>query len=93
MEWRLIGCKIDEEVTAGSIRAVVGDEDGLEVPGGGVDFVCAHPAFEITNPNRPFQIRLLMYTLKREYVQIPGLALITVLPSVVLALCWLGRSG
>ncbi|KFY45357.1 hypothetical protein V495_03031 [Pseudogymnoascus sp. VKM F-4514 (FW-929)] len=37
----IIGCKSDEEVTAGTIRAVVGDEDGLEVPGGGVDFVWA----------------------------------------------------
>ncbi|KFY93259.1 hypothetical protein V498_04509 [Pseudogymnoascus sp. VKM F-4517 (FW-2822)] len=37
----IIGCKSDEEVTAGTVRAVVGDEDGLEVPGGGVDFVWA----------------------------------------------------
>jgi RNA exonuclease 1 len=37
----IIGCKSDEEVTAGTIRAIMGDEDGLEVPGGGVDFVWA----------------------------------------------------
>jgi RNA exonuclease 1 len=36
-----IGCKSDEEVTRGVIRAVQGDSDGLEVPGGGVDFVWA----------------------------------------------------
>lgn len=37
----VIGCKSDEEVTTGVIRAVNGDEDGREVPGGGVDFVWA----------------------------------------------------
>lgn len=34
-------CKSDAEVEAGIIRAVKGDPDGLEVPGGGVDFVWA----------------------------------------------------
>jgi RNA exonuclease 1 len=33
-----IGCKSDEEVTEGIIRAVNGDPDGKEIPGGGVDF-------------------------------------------------------
>ncbi|KAI9730156.1 MAG: hypothetical protein M1818_008250 [Claussenomyces sp. TS43310] len=37
----IIGCKNDEEVMNGMIRAVKGDPDGLEVPGGGVDFVWA----------------------------------------------------
>ncbi|KAK4649391.1 uncharacterized protein QC761_118450 [Podospora bellae-mahoneyi] len=36
-----ISCKTDAEVEAGVIRAVKGDPDGLEVPGGGVDFVWA----------------------------------------------------
>lgn len=36
-----IGCKNDEEVTKGVIRAVQGDADGLEIRGGGVDFVWA----------------------------------------------------
>jgi RNA exonuclease 1 len=36
-----ISCKSDAEVEAGIIRAVKGDPDGLEVPGGGVDFVWA----------------------------------------------------
>lgn len=36
-----IGCKSDEDVTAGVIRAVAGDPDGLEIKGGGVDFVWA----------------------------------------------------
>ncbi|KAK4172452.1 hypothetical protein QBC36DRAFT_381769 [Triangularia setosa] len=36
-----IPCKSDAEVEAGVIRAVKGDPDGLEVPGGGVDFVWA----------------------------------------------------
>jgi RNA exonuclease 1 len=36
-----ISCKSDAEVEAGIIRAVKGDSDGLEVPGGGVDFVWA----------------------------------------------------
>ncbi|EAQ89276.1 hypothetical protein CHGG_05895 [Chaetomium globosum CBS 148.51] len=36
-----ISCKSDAEVEAGIIRAVQGDPDGLEVPGGGVDFVWA----------------------------------------------------
>lgn len=36
-----ISCKTDEEVEAGIIRAVQGDPDGLEIPGGGVDFVWA----------------------------------------------------
>jgi RNA exonuclease 1 len=34
-----IGCKSDVEVAAGVIRAVNGDHDGKEIPGGGVDFV------------------------------------------------------
>lgn len=34
-----IGCKSDEEVAEGVIRAVKGDYDGKEIPGGGVDFV------------------------------------------------------
>jgi RNA exonuclease 1 len=33
-----IGCKSDEEVMHGIIRAVLGDPDGKEIPGGGVDF-------------------------------------------------------
>ncbi|KAK5987360.1 putative exonuclease [Cladobotryum mycophilum] len=36
-----LGCKNDEEVTTNVIRAVLGDEDGLEIKGGGVDFVWA----------------------------------------------------
>ncbi|KAK0632891.1 hypothetical protein B0T14DRAFT_533207 [Immersiella caudata] len=36
-----ISCQSDAEVEAGIIRAVRGDPDGLEVPGGGVDFVWA----------------------------------------------------
>ncbi|KAK0671158.1 putative RNA exonuclease 1 [Cercophora samala] len=36
-----ISCKTDADVEAGVIRAVKGDPDGLEVPGGGVDFVWA----------------------------------------------------
>jgi len=36
-----IGCKSDEEVMEGVIRAVRGDHDGKEIPGGGVDFVWA----------------------------------------------------
>lgn len=34
-----IGCTSDEEVMNGVIRAVKGDADGKEIPGGGVDFV------------------------------------------------------
>jgi RNA exonuclease 1 len=34
-----IGCHSDEEVMEGVIRAVKGDPDGKEIPGGGVDFV------------------------------------------------------
>lgn len=34
-----IGCSSDEEVMNGVIRAVKGDADGKEIPGGGVDFV------------------------------------------------------
>jgi RNA exonuclease 1 len=34
-----IGCKSDEEVMEGVIRATKGDPDGKEIPGGGVDFV------------------------------------------------------
>lgn len=34
-----IGCHSDDEVTRGIIRAVNGDADGKEIPGGGVDFV------------------------------------------------------
>lgn len=33
-----IGCQSDEEVMNGVIRAVQGDADGKEIPGGGVDF-------------------------------------------------------
>ncbi|KAG9245563.1 hypothetical protein BJ878DRAFT_500993 [Calycina marina] len=36
-----IGCKNDEDVVKGVIRAVKGDPDGLEISGGGVDFVWA----------------------------------------------------
>ncbi|KAK0730753.1 hypothetical protein B0H67DRAFT_548640 [Lasiosphaeris hirsuta] len=36
-----ISCSSDAEVEVGIIRAVKGDPDGLEVPGGGVDFVWA----------------------------------------------------
>ncbi|KAK0656183.1 hypothetical protein B0T16DRAFT_424825 [Cercophora newfieldiana] len=36
-----ISCQSDADVEAGIIRAVRGDPDGLEVPGGGVDFVWA----------------------------------------------------
>ncbi|KAL6869114.1 hypothetical protein ACO1O0_000437 [Amphichorda felina] len=36
-----LGCKNDEEVTTNVIRAVKGDPDGLEIKGGGVDFVWA----------------------------------------------------
>lgn len=36
-----IPCDSDAEVEAGILRAVQGDPDGLEVPGGGVDFVWA----------------------------------------------------
>jgi RNA exonuclease 1 len=36
-----IGCKSDEEVVESVIRAVKGDPDGEEIPGGGVDFVWA----------------------------------------------------
>jgi RNA exonuclease 1 len=35
----VIGCKNDEDVMNGVIRAVHGDPDGLEIRGGGVDFV------------------------------------------------------
>ena len=34
-----IGCQTDEEVKEGIIRAIKGDTDGKEIPGGGVDFV------------------------------------------------------
>lgn len=34
-----LGCKSDEEVTTNIIRAVLGDEDGAVIRGGGVDFV------------------------------------------------------
>ena len=37
----VIGCKSDDDVVKGVIRAVKGDPDGLEVRGGGVDFVWA----------------------------------------------------
>lgn len=37
----LDGCRSDAEVEAGVLRAVRGDEDGLVVKGGGVDFVWA----------------------------------------------------
>lgn len=36
-----IGCNSDEEVMEGVIRAVKGDPDGKEIPGGGVDLVWA----------------------------------------------------
>jgi RNA exonuclease 1 len=36
-----LGCKSDEDVTLNVIRAVNGDPDGLEVKGGGADFVWA----------------------------------------------------
>ncbi|KAH8674528.1 hypothetical protein BGZ60DRAFT_372609 [Tricladium varicosporioides] len=36
-----IGCSSDEEVVEGIMRAVEGDPDGKEIPGGGVDFVWA----------------------------------------------------
>jgi RNA exonuclease 1 len=36
-----LGCKNDEDVTRNVIRAVNGDPDGLEIKGGGVDFVWA----------------------------------------------------
>lgn len=36
-----LGCKTDEDVTLNVIRAVQGDPDGLEIRGGGVDFVWA----------------------------------------------------
>lgn len=36
-----IGCKTDAEVVAGVKRAVLGDEDGAYIPGGGVDFTWA----------------------------------------------------
>ncbi len=36
-----IGCKSDEDVMEGVIRAVKGDHDGKEIPGGGVDFIWA----------------------------------------------------
>ncbi|KAH7022679.1 hypothetical protein EDB80DRAFT_695351 [Ilyonectria destructans] len=36
-----LGCKTDEDVTNNVIRAVKGDDDGLEIRGGGVDFVWA----------------------------------------------------
>ena len=36
-----ISCRSDADVEAGVIRAIKGDPDGLEVPGGGVDFVYA----------------------------------------------------
>ncbi|KAK3693903.1 hypothetical protein B0T22DRAFT_451144 [Podospora appendiculata] len=36
-----ISCKTDADVEAGIVRAVRGDPDGLEIPGGGVDFVWA----------------------------------------------------
>ncbi|KAL3420985.1 RNA exonuclease [Phlyctema vagabunda] len=37
----VIGCKNDEEVMEGVLRAVNGDPDGKEIPGGGVDLVWA----------------------------------------------------
>lgn len=37
----MIGCHSDEEVKNGVIRAVKGDPNGEEIPGGGVDFVWA----------------------------------------------------
>lgn len=36
-----IGCQDDEDVTKGVIRTVLGDPDGAEIRGGGVDFVWA----------------------------------------------------
>lgn len=36
-----LGCKTDEDVTKNVIRSVQGDADGLEIRGGGVDFVWA----------------------------------------------------
>ncbi|EHK98777.1 putative Uncharacterized exonuclease [Glarea lozoyensis 74030] len=36
-----IGCKGDDDVAEGVLRAVKGDPDGKEIPGGGVDFVWA----------------------------------------------------
>lgn len=36
-----IGCKTDAEVLDGVKRAVIGDPDGAEIPGGGVDFTWA----------------------------------------------------
>ncbi|KAK2593391.1 hypothetical protein QQS21_008922 [Conoideocrella luteorostrata] len=36
-----LGCRSDDDVTANIIRAVNGDPDGLEIRGGGVDFVWA----------------------------------------------------
>ncbi|KAF7546958.1 hypothetical protein G7Z17_g8061 [Cylindrodendrum hubeiense] len=36
-----LGCRTDEDVTNNVIRAVKGDDDGLEIRGGGVDFVWA----------------------------------------------------
>lgn len=36
-----IGCKSDAEVVAGVERALTGDADGAEIPGGGVDFIWA----------------------------------------------------
>ncbi|KID88000.1 exonuclease [Metarhizium guizhouense ARSEF 977] len=36
-----LGCRSDEDVTRNVIRAVNGDPDGLEIKGGGVDFVWA----------------------------------------------------
>lgn len=37
----VIGCRSDEDIMQGVIRAVKGDPDGAYVPGGGVDFVWA----------------------------------------------------
>lgn len=36
-----LGCKSDEDVTTNVIRALLGDPDGAEIKGGGVDFVWA----------------------------------------------------
>lgn len=36
-----IGCKTDDEVVDGIKRALTGDPDGAEIPGGGVDFTWA----------------------------------------------------
>jgi RNA exonuclease 1 len=36
-----LGCKDDEDVVAGVKRAVLGDEDGAVIPGGGVEFTWA----------------------------------------------------